>query len=183
MADHLAILPQHGIGYEDLLPSKQALDCEDLKHACFGCGTPNTLRRSPPTTLLAVPAVGGLVVLAVALQGQSAQSQQATADELKVKTANLQTDGPSLLQFLKSRTLSEAERERVDVLIAQLGAKSFKIREETAQELIAKGPAVLASLQQGLNFPDQEVQLRCASCIKEIKKGDRFAEVSGAVVA
>jgi hypothetical protein len=78
--------------------------------------------------------------------------------------------------------LNDDERERVDVLITQLGASSFKDREKAGKDLIAKGPAVLAALRQGLGFPDQEVQLRCETCIQAIKNADRLAELSGPVV-
>ena len=147
--------------------------------------SPSTAQRSRCTVGLAVV---GLLSFAVAQAfiyaraDQPASPPSAAADEKKLKAADLKTDGPALLAFLKSRSLSDEEGERVDILIAELGASSFKVREQAAKDLIAKGPAVLAALHQGLAYPDQEVQRRCDICIKAIKSNDRLGELSGAVV-
>jgi len=124
----------------------------------------------------------GCLWLPLALADQTANPKQTEADEKTVLAANLKTDGPALLGFLKARTLTEEDREHVDALIAQLGASSFKVREQASQELIAKGPAVLELLRQGLNHPEEEVQRRSEACIQKIKEGDRFPELPAAVV-
>src|SRR5437763_1513539 len=98
----------------------------------------------------------------LAFAGQSADStKQTDVDEKKLQSVNLKTDGPALVGFLKARTLTDEDRERADLLIGQLGASSFKVREQASAELIAKGPAVLELLRTGLNHPDLEVQRRC----------------------
>jgi HEAT repeat protein len=120
--------------------------------------------------------------LPLAFGGHTAASKQTDSDEQKLKTANLKTDGPALLDFLKARILTEDERERVDALIAQLGSSTFKVREQAMHDLVAKGPAVLELLRQGMNHPDLEVQRRCEACIQKIKDRDTSPDVVPAVV-
>jgi hypothetical protein len=122
------------------------------------------------------------LLLPLASGEQPAESRQSESDEQKLKAAGIKTDGPALLAYLRSRTLSEEDREHVDLLIAQLGASSFKAREQATNELVAKGPSVLAALRQGLTFADLEVQRRCENCIQKIKERDRSPDVTGAVV-
>jgi hypothetical protein len=113
---------------------------------------------------------------------QTPDLKQTEADEQKLKTAKVNTDGPALLEFLKSRTLTEEECERVDATIAQLGSSSFKVRAQASQDLIAKGPGVLELLRQGQHHPDLEVQRRCEACIQKIKEHDEFPDTAGAAV-
>jgi hypothetical protein len=116
------------------------------------------------------------------LANQNADLKQTEGDEQKLKAAKVNTDGPALLEFLKSRTLTEEECERVDATIAQLGSSSFKVRAQASQDLIAKGPGVLELLRQGQHHPDLEVQRRCEACIQKIKEHDEFPDVAGAAV-
>jgi hypothetical protein len=119
---------------------------------------------------------------APAFKGQPSDIKQNETDEQKLKAAKVKTDGPALLEFLKSRTLSEEECERVDATIAQLGSSTFKVRAQASQDLIAKGPGVLELLRQGQHHPDLEVQRRCEACVQKIKENDEFPDVAGAAV-
>jgi hypothetical protein len=120
--------------------------------------------------------------LPLTLPGQAGDGKSADLDEQKLKAANVKTDGTGLLEFLRARTLSEDDRERVELLIAQQGSSSFKVRENATMELIAKGPVVLDLLRQGLNHPDPEVQRRCEKCIQKIQERDPKVELPGAAV-
>jgi HEAT repeat protein len=135
------------------------------------------MRRS----LLWLVAIAWLASLTV-LTAQPGDAKQADADEQKLKAANLKTDGPSLLDFLRARTLNEDDRVKVEVLIAQLGANAFRVRQQASQELIAKGPIVVEMLKQGMNHPDLEISRRCETCLQKIKEHDYPAEVLSAVV-
>src|SRR5262249_55576819 len=137
--------------------------------------------------------IPGLLGLALALDGRAgdpkagdpkhaADPKAVSADEQQLKAANIKTDGPALLEFLRARTLSEEDRERVELLINQLGASSFKIREQASQELIAKGAVVLELLRQAENCTDLEVQRRCRYCIQKIEEHDTPVEALAAVV-
>jgi HEAT repeat protein len=125
----------------------------------------------------------GLLGLPLALADDPTKDRkQVEADEQRLKDADLKNDGATLLSFLKSRTITEVDRQNVDALIAKLGASSFKVREQASQDLISKGPAVLEQLRHSLSDPDLEVQRRCEVCIQRIKENDHFPDLSAAVV-
>ena len=117
-----------------------------------------------------------------ALAGQSPDPKQVEADEQKLKSAKLDTDGKALLEFLRARTLTDDERAKVDILIAQLGAIPFRTREQATMELIAKGPIVRELLKQNLDHPDPEIGRRCKTCLDKILQNDYRPEVPLAVV-
>jgi WD40 repeat protein len=64
----------------------------------------------------------------------------------------------------KSKTEAPANAEAIDKLIAQLGADSFKEREEAVRRLIAVGPAALGPLRRIADDKraDPDVRLRAA---------------------
>jgi HEAT repeat protein len=146
-------------------------------HAIAATGLRDLTMRIPLLLLAA-----GCLFLPLGFANQTPNPKQVEIDEQKLKDANVNTDGPSLVAFLKSRTLTEDERQRVDALISQLGASSFKVREQASQELIDKGPVVLELLRQGLNHPEEEVQRRCEACIQRIKDNDRFPDLPASAV-
>ena len=49
-----------------------------------------------------------------------------------LRAAKISMDGPSLLEFFRKRTLTPANRERIQSLIRQLGDKSFEVREQAS---------------------------------------------------
>ncbi len=156
-----------------------------MRAPAIGQPLPFTAHQSRSTLALAVAGLLSMAVVPVLLcagADQPAPPSSVSAAEKKLKAADLKTDGPALLAFLKARSLSDEERERVDILIAELGASSHKVREQASKDLIAKGPAVLAALKEGLAYPDQEVQRRCEICIRDIKSNDVLGELSGVVV-
>jgi hypothetical protein len=118
----------------------------------------------------------------LALPGQITGPKQIEGDENLLKAAKLPTDDKGLLEFLRKRTLTEDLRERAELLVAQLGASSFKDREQAMTELMAKGPAVIDVVRQGLNHPDREVQRRCEICIQKVKDRDFAQAVPCAVI-
>lgn len=101
-------------------------------------------------------------------------------DEQLLRAAQLKSDGESLLIFFRGRTISEAERAKVMHLISQLGAASFRQREEAAVALIARGPVALELLKEAVNNADPEVSRRAEKCLQRIQAGDVGVEVPAA---
>jgi hypothetical protein len=124
------------------------------------------------TPLLALPA----------LRTAASDPPQVEADEKLLKDAKLAIDSPALLAFLRARTLTNDERAKIEVLIAQMGAMSFRTREQAMQTLIEKGPVVVELLRNHLNDADPEIARRSEKCIEKIKEVEQPPEVTAAVV-
>jgi HEAT repeat protein len=79
------------------------------------------------------------------------------------------TDGIGLLEELKRRTVTDADRARVQALIRKLGDDSFQVRQKATQELILLEELALPSLKQVVaNPPDLEMRMRSERCIASI---------------
>ncbi len=105
---------------------------------------------------------------------------QAAKDEQTLKTAQLKSDGEGVLNFFRGRTISDEERAKVVKLIGQLGAASFRQREEAAAALIARGPVALEILKEAVKDADPEVARRAEKCLTRIQAGDVGVEVPAA---
>jgi HEAT repeat protein len=115
-------------------------------------------------------------------KGTASDPKQVENDEKKLKAAKLAVDTPALLALLRARTLNEEDRSKVEVLIAQLGAMSFRTREQATQSLIDKGAAVVELLKNHVADPDPEIARRAEKCIEKIKEADLPSDVPAAVV-
>ena len=94
-----------------------------------------TAARTPLGVLLAL-AGWGLVALAAA--PPTADPALAEAEAVLAQ-ARVGTDGASLLAFLRARTVTEAERDRLARLVPALGADEFAVREQASRDLVAAG--------------------------------------------
>src|SRR5262245_31172892 len=70
------------------------------------------------------------------------------ADERVLREAHIGTDGPALLAFFKKRIVSSADREKIAVLIKNLGDDEFQVREKASADLIALGGRAEAQLRE-----------------------------------
>jgi HEAT repeat protein len=123
-----------------------------------------------------------IACLAALPRGAASDPKQVENDEKKLKAAKLAVDTPALLALLRARALSDEERSKVEVLIAQMGAMSFRTREQATQSLIDKGPAVLELLKNHVGDPDPEIARRAEKCIEKIKEADLPPDVPAAAV-
>src|SRR5262249_46223025 len=89
--------------------------------------------------------------------------------EKQLKDAGLPTDGPGLLDFFRKRTLSNADQEKLQTLVRQLGDDTFRAREQATRELVKIGRAALPFLRPALTDPDAEVARRARHCVKAIE--------------
>ena len=128
-----------------------------------------------------------LLLLAVAALGPgsaaAAEPDPAADDEQTLRAADLPTDGPGLLEFLRKRTLADADHFRALNCIRKLGDNDFDVRERASAELRAMGPAVWPLLRDALRDPDLEIAFRAQRCLASIEHAGRPAALGAAVRA
>jgi HEAT repeat protein len=90
--------------------------------------------------------------------------------ERLLKAAGVATDGPGLLAFIRSHTLSEAELDDLEATARQLGDVDFEMRQQASERLVAAGRAALPLLRPALADPDLEVARRAERCLEEIQQ-------------
>ena len=72
------------------------------------------------------------------------------SDEEALKQAKLSpTDGEKLLNYLKQRTLSDADQGRINDIIERFGADDFDERVKATEEIEPFGPAAIGPLKNG----------------------------------
>jgi HEAT repeats/PQQ-like domain len=123
-----------------------------------------------------------LILLTVLGSSGSLQADEGSdQDEKLLRDARVATDGDGLLNFLRSRTLTDADREKLEQLVRRLGSEVFAEREKATADLIARGPLALPFLKKAKRDPDPEIAHRVEQCLREIATGPGSAE-SAAVV-
>jgi hypothetical protein len=80
------------------------------------------------------------------------------------------TDGESLLAEFRKRTLSSADIDKIQPLLRQVGAVSFRVREQAMTELMAYGAPVVPLLRAAIPGADLETRLRLERCLQTIAK-------------
>jgi HEAT repeat protein len=99
--------------------------------------------------------------------------------EQVLKDAKLPTDGPELLAYIRSKTLSDADRERLAAAVRRMGDESFEVRQQASKDLVVAGRPALPLLKRALNDADLEIARRAERCIDEIER----SPVSGHLAA
>jgi hypothetical protein len=117
-------------------------------------------------------APGAGVAVAMALDDYR-EVESVAAEERALKAARAGTDGAALLEFLRGQVRGEADREKVQGLIKQLGDDAFEVREKATAELIRLGAVAVPELRRAAKADDAEVVARAARCLEKI------AEVGG----
>lgn len=120
------------------------------------------MRRLPTRLVLAVLLATPCILHA------DPSTEDTAADEKALRAVKISADTAALLEFLRRRTGDDADRERVAVLIRQLGDDSFAMREKASQGLVGLGWPALSSLRSALDDPDEEVKERARDCIAAI---------------
>jgi len=119
--------------------------------------------------LLLLFLAGGLVLWSAPVP--AADAEQLIADEKALQAAKVGTDGPSLLEFFRKRTLTDADRDRVLALIQKLGDDSFVVREQAQAELIKLENLAVALLRRAVaENSDIEIVRRSEQCLKQIDR-------------
>jgi hypothetical protein len=123
-----------------------------------------------------------LTVLAAGLVLPGAEGPTtAQADEELLRSLNIATDGPGLLEFLHNRTIADTDRTRVRALIRHLGDDDFPRREQASRELAACGAPALPLLRQALKSADLEIARRAEACMEAIEHADNATTRSAVI--
>src|SRR4051812_36859953 len=70
-------------------------------------------------------------VLALSEEVRPQPREEPLTTEIKMlRDHNVNTDGPALLKFFALRSLKDADRQRMEELVAQLDSNSFRQRQE-----------------------------------------------------
>jgi HEAT repeat protein len=117
----------------------------------------------------------GIFIAFVANGAVGAADPATAADEALLKEAGVATDGPGLLAFFRKRTLTDADRKRLELLVRQLGSTSYKQRQEAQAELVALGAPSLPFLKAAEKDPNVEVRKRALKCSVQIENGPASA--------
>jgi hypothetical protein len=88
-----------------------------------------------------------------------------------LRDAGVPTDGQGLLAYLRARTLSVQDQERLGAMVRLLGDSDFETREKASKDLILAGRAALPHLRSALTDPDLEIRRRAQRCLEEIQRG------------
>jgi HEAT repeat protein len=109
---------------------------------------------------------------------RAADNESEAADLKTLKEAGLDgEDGAGLLNFFRSRTLADEDRDKIQALIRQLGDDDYSVRDRASRELEKIGAPAVSLLRQARRLDDVEVVCRAEKCLERIDK------VSGPAVA
>ncbi len=104
-------------------------------------------------------------------------------DEDYLRRADVATDGPALVAFLKKRTLPEIERPGIERLVRMLGSSDYRVRARAMQTLTERGVAVFDVLRTApASSVDPEMQRRIERSLETIQEKDVSPEVPATAV-
>ena len=107
--------------------------------------------------------------VSVALAGPPQPDPDVAYAERTLRAAGIETDGRSVLAFIRAQTLSETDLERLALAVRSLGADEFAEREKAGRILLAAGRSSLPYLRPALRDPDLEIARRARLCVEEIR--------------
>jgi hypothetical protein len=118
-------------------------------------------------TLLALAAVR----LAIAQSASSDADYRLQAAEKALREGHVSTDGASLLDFFRRRTLSRGQVNSLAAKIKQLGAVSYKERARAAADLVTAGEAARPLLLDVIKSSrdNLEVVRRAELCLRQLQ--------------
>jgi hypothetical protein len=123
-----------------------------------------------------------LVVLATLAGPATAQQPpdpQGDREDEHLFRSTLPIEGKTVLDFFRKLTLTPAEKQRIEALIAKLDVQSFKERDLATTQLLAEGTKALPLLQQALPGATLERSKRLERCLKVMARPD-WVDVVGA---
>ncbi|MFM8274376.1 MAG: hypothetical protein ACKODX_18880, partial [Gemmata sp.] len=112
----------------------------------------------------------------------AAAAQLNDADALK--QAGLSADeAATLLEYLKQRTLTDADQSKIGEVIARFGTDDFEDRVKATQEVEKFGSAAIGPLKTAASSSDPEVAYRARVALKQMEKVPHSQVAAAAVRA
>lgn len=102
------------------------------------------------------------------------------AAEKLLQDAKIGIDSKSLLEFFRSRTLGEDDREKLLTTIRRLGDEDFDVREQASEELRRAGLSALPILRAASRDRDVEISRRVEICLKAINQEEETGRILAA---
>ncbi|MFO0877304.1 MAG: hypothetical protein U0840_08000 [Gemmataceae bacterium] len=109
--------------------------------------------------------LGCCLLAAASLRGAA---DDLKADEKVLESASVSADGANLLAFFRKRTLSPGQRERIERLVADLGAPEYATREKASAALLEMEALPRLRLTQACSHEDAEVRKRARNLLNKI---------------
>src|SRR4051794_39802436 len=100
-----------------------------------------------------------LTVALLAWTPAAASDARNAADEAQLQKVGLKTDGATLLEFFRQRTV-RTDQQHVRTLVKQLSHRSFAVRRKATAELIVLGTRAISQLREASKDPELEVRRR-----------------------
>jgi HEAT repeat protein len=126
----------------------------------------------------ALALVGGLI--GSTILAATEPDPDRAADEKALKDAGLASDGASLLKFFRTRTLTDAEHDKLRDAVRLLGDDDFETREKATAQLKAGGKAVLPFLRPAVRDSDPEIAYRAKKCVAELEETPELSMLGAA---
>lgn len=120
---------------------------------------------------------------AKATKGKTTTVAQLTDEEALKKAQLSPDDGPRLIEYLKQRTLSDADQGRINSIIQRFGADDFDDRLKATEEIELFGPAAIGPLKAAEKNSDPEIAYRAKLALLKVEKVPHSAVASAAVRA
>jgi HEAT repeat protein len=123
-----------------------------------------------------------LPALLVAIVSQLyGDAQTVATDEATLREAGVKTDGASLLEFIRRRTLSEADQARLADTVRRLGDSDFGVREQAMADLLAAGRSAIPFLRPALDDADVEIARRARRCLQAVESSSAVSQAMAVV--
>ncbi len=95
----------------------------------------------------------------------------AVNDSDTLKQANLPADdAKALLDYIRARTLSDADQTKIGDVIAKFGDDEFEVREKALEGAVRFGPAAIGPLKAATANADPEVAYRAKLALRLVEK-------------
>jgi HEAT repeats/PQQ-like domain len=118
-----------------------------------------------------VPAIAVTLLLLTSAISPGDGPENTSSDEKVLREAKVKTDGPALLDFIRTRIIADVDAGKIRGWIKDLGNDNFDVREKATQELIRLGNLAAPLLLNALKDTDIEVVRRAEECLQRIKSG------------
>lgn len=106
------------------------------------------------------------------------------SDDEALKQAGLSpTDADALLEYLKARTLTDVDQNKINDVIKKFGDDDFETRVKATEEVERFGPAAIGPLKTAEKNADPEIAYRAKQALRRMEKVPHTAVATAAVRA
>jgi HEAT repeat protein len=111
-----------------------------------------------------------IMLLVMPAAGAGVPRGALAGEEQLLKDAKLPTEGPGLLDYLRQRTPTDRDREKIDGLIGQLSNPLAELSQAAGDKLVSLGPVAVPALRQAQATAQSHSLKRIEDCLGRIEK-------------